>query len=369
MILDVAILRRTWAGKLVPLCVVLVLGYIDYAALYALGYREIYTHHAHKTAVSLWVLVSLTQALLFLYWGMIYGLGPGKCPQIPPYTLIDYDGSGSSDAPLHFLCDDRGFPCFLLEAQSMIPPRGYWLRHTESMVPRFDHYCLWIGCVIGRGNYIQFLKFMVNFLAFFVIILLYLSIYTRQNHLRGVIDHNFIVLFVLSGFWIIMLLALIGQHVMYITQNRTTIEDLAKTNKTKYDLYQKRKERGKAHGRVPREELGKRYLNIESPRGSRCVVEFDVRERPYDMGWYQNWLNLVFNCNINHGFRHEEFSVFRLVWAVLVLTVPGLDFIYMRQMASSFAKFDTISPTFYQSIMKKIERGQFSDPEYLVKSV
>lgn len=367
MILDVSVFRKSWAKRIIPFLVVLVLGYLDYATFYALGYKEIYRYHSRGAAISLWVILGFTEFMIFVYWVLIILIGPGKCEQVKPYTLVKSDGTNSQDAPPYFFCDENGFPFFSLESHSMVLPRSHWLRDVGYMVKKFDHYCVWIASVIGKNNCMQFIKFTVYFLAFFILILVYLSIYVRSNYKRGRIDHNFIVLFILCGFWIPMLSALLFQHLLYISTNRTTFEDLAWTNKIKYDMFLKRKANGRYRGREPRVELGKRYINIRDEDSSRYVVTFSVSEMPFNMGWRQNWINFAFNGNKNHGYDVNHNNPLRLICIPFILLIPFLDLMFMNRGNddTDIVESDIISPCFHTKILKKIKKGNYLVPDYL----
>ena len=63
--------------SVIPIGIVIGLGYLNFALNYSLGYQEIYVHHSHGVAITLWCLSGLCQVVLFVYWVLILYIGPG----------------------------------------------------------------------------------------------------------------------------------------------------------------------------------------------------------------------------------------------------------------------------------------------------
>ena len=49
--LEQRIFEKNYIKLLVPICVVLVLAYLNYAINYAVGYKLVYVHHSHAVAI------------------------------------------------------------------------------------------------------------------------------------------------------------------------------------------------------------------------------------------------------------------------------------------------------------------------------
>lgn len=139
---------------IIPLGIVLGLGYLNFALNYSLGYQEIYIHHSHGVAITLWCLSGLCQAILFIYWGLILYVGPGKSPKFPLFDIYQEGNKDILPLPDLFFCDKYGFPFYDSHTQSLRIERSFYSKYVGYNVLKFDHFCLWIGSSIGLTNYL-----------------------------------------------------------------------------------------------------------------------------------------------------------------------------------------------------------------------
>lgn len=324
MLLDLPYFKNHWLKQIVPVVVVCALGYLDFAAFYSLGYKEIYLRHSHGAAISLWVIGGTLQAGVFLYWLLIFYIGPGKSPRFPALNIYGTDDTLTL-VPDYFMCDQYGFPFYCSNTGSITTNRSFFVKDVGDSVLRFDHYCLWIGNVIGESNYLFFMKFMTFMLAYLVVVLIYLAIYSHQTLSRGEINRNYVALFVLCGFWIIMVFALLSVHVMYVCINMTTLDEITQKQEKVYERWKLRNQGKKVKKRnIPRKEDGKRYINVKKD-DYRLVVQYSIWDRPFNMGYKANWINFIFNGNRNHGLRDEKFSNSRFVLSLIIFIFPFID--------------------------------------------
>ncbi|ODV81658.1 Palmitoyltransferase PFA5 [Suhomyces tanzawaensis NRRL Y-17324] len=381
MILDVAILRHPRVKLLVPFCVILLLGYGDFAAFYSLGYQEIWKYHSKGNAIALWTLLVFFQIAIFVYWAAILTVGPGKSPTFVPFNLYNIDDPTLSTTPEVFVSDELGFPFFNSQTNSIAINRTFYLKDTNYNVLKFDHYCVWIGCVIGETNYVFFLKFLVCLLSIFVIVLGHLIKFVPSNTHRGEINHNFIILFVLCGFWILMITILLVSHLRYVCLNITTLDEITISQRKAYLRWESRKNTNRGRRNFPRVEHGKRYVNIKRD-DNRYVVEYDVNERPYTMGMQANWINLIFNGNRNHGGKYQ-YTTSRFIAALIIFAIPFVDIPFVlkcrhrpiigaemgneaERRRMEFESFSSrFSPEFVKLLNEKIDRNECQVPIYM----
>ncbi|RLV95222.1 Palmitoyltransferase PFA5 [Spathaspora sp. JA1] len=342
-----AICQTHIAKTIVPILIVLGLGYLNYACGYALGYKEIYRYHSHAVAIVFWIILGILQLNVFLYWGLIVFIGPGKSPRFPPLDIYETNTSFEQDqvlipVPDLFFCDESGYPYYDSHTESIKIERSFYSKDMGYNVIKFDHYCVWIGCSLGQTNYEFFMKYMIWFLVLFFYVVIFMACYTRSSMSHGTIDHNFIAIFVLSGFWIIMIAALFIAHVRYINRNITTLDDITIKQRESYlrwsarqnpdQIDQPKKPQGGFVAWLlkdkppPRFETGKRYVNVKIDKFSRKVVEYSVDQQyPFDLGFKKNWINLMFNGNRNQGLPESYYTNLRLFLAFYALVVPYLD--------------------------------------------
>lgn len=392
MVFDPKLFKYAWAKRVIPICVILGLGYIDFACFYALGYREIYKFHSHGVAISLWVILAWCEICVIAYWILSTVTGPGKAPRVKPFNLYSSeDTSDLTPVPDYFFCDESGYPFWCSQCQSIKLPRTLHLKDRNYCILKFDHYCVWIGTVIGQRNYKYFLNFLIWFLMFFIVTLVYLSRYTKLNYDRGTqdIDHNYIVLYILSGFWILILLSLLSAHLWYVVHNMTTIDDM---NIKRVKRYSRRtsnndKTKRKDVRKIPGEETGIRYINVRH-NDTRVVVQYTVNDYPFSFGFKRNWQNLWLNNNRTNGdfTQHESsYSRKRLAISFLLFLVPYVDLVYPsreRINVSDVEKStldslyshrlieyeqynDRLNDKFLDYINSKIKNNEFHMPRYL----
>lgn len=387
MFLDNPLFKTHRAKQIVPIGILFALGYLDFASGYALGYKEIYRHHSTKVAILFWCLLGICQFNTLLYWLLVFIVGPGRAPSFPPLNIY---GEANNDElislPDLFFCDDAGYPYYCSHSQSIKIVRSFFLKDVGYNVLKFDHYCIWVGIPLGESNYLFFIKYMFWFLSYFMVILVFVAIYTQSSVKHGEIDHNFIVLYIMSGFWIIMIGTLLIAHYRYICYNLTTLDDITLQQRKRYNNWKLRGAKGKS----PRVELGNRYVNVR--RGDkRYVVPFDIKEKPFDMGVKKNWMNLILNGNRNHGRNDDWYSIDRLLFAIFVLIMPYVDiplYFYFKcggplrmiddengmskldQLLKRFEVYnEVVSDRFIELINRKIENRECYPPKYLAKKL
>ncbi|RCK64939.1 Palmitoyltransferase PFA5 [Candida viswanathii] len=330
MILSKQYISKNFIKLVVPIAIVFGMGYFNFVVNYSLGYKLIYVHHSQAAGIVLWVLTGFLQLALYTYWILIFVIGPGKSPAFPPLNI--YNDPNTHDLialPDLFFCDELGYPYFCSASNSMKIERSFFSKDVGYTVLKFDHYCVWIGHSIGQDNYLFFIKFLVYFWFLFVIALIYLARYTGDSINQGEIDHNFIVLYIFCGFWILMIGGLTGIHIRYICFNITTLDDITRNQRRRYNRWIESQQNPEASSwlnakKEPRKELGTRYVNVKNG-DTRAVVTYYIDERPFDMSVKKNWINLVFNGNRNHGLDELFYTTWKLVCAVFVVLVPFVD--------------------------------------------
>lgn len=378
--------------SVIPIGIVIGLGYLNFALNYSLGYQEIYVHHSHGVAITLWCLSGLCQVVLFVYWVLILYIGPGKSPQLPLFDIYQEGNKDLLPLPDLFFCDEFGFPYYDSKSQSLRIERSFYSKYVGYNVLKFDHFCLWIGSSIGLTNYLFFLKSCIAFLSFFAIMLVYVSRYTRLSINRGEINHNFILLYIMSGFWILCIGALFTSHVLYVFRDMTTLDDITIKQKVRYQRWKSRQRNddGKTGGALnclapksPRKENGKRYVNVKKD-DLRLVVEYDVTECPFNMGWKSNWINLVLNGNMARERSEQYYTTARFIKAIIVLVIPFAESPFELRRRKGYLDLENsltgierkiaefnfysndISPAFRKMIDEKIARKECYIPSYFV---
>lgn len=358
--------------RIVPVLVICGLAYIDYAACFVIGYKQLFHKGLKAAAIALWVVLALLEGSVFLYWFLLLFRGPTKCHVLKPFDIHDTKDPSLLQLPYAFACDKQGYPFWCGKCKSIKPARLFHLNDMDYCCARFDHYCIWVGTAIGRDNQIPFIKFVQFFDAFFIFILAYVALTTRQAFRESSesIAH-YIILYVVSVFWIIMTLALLAMQIVYIRKNWTTLDELTINQARKYAHWDRRMRKrnynpGFCSPAPPRIEDGHRYINVLH-KGRRLVVQYSVKDLAFSQGFMKNLINLVLNGNVNVDLLqsrriHQDFFK-----ALIVLLVPYIDIFICTppQKTLEYSSFsDTFSPEFLAQIDRKIEHGNCEVPLY-----
>lgn len=253
------------------------------------------------TLVCLLFFYFLIVSCLLANWIMIFVNGAGVVTEkINAYKLVTYyrrdeqgvkvpiidDETDLSTAPEYFFCNSSGYPFYCAQCQSIKPLRA---RHSSSLkkcVYKMDHYCGYIGSVIGKDNYKNFLNFSINFFVYFVYLFISCLVCIPQqvHHRKQInsstkINANLVIALILSFCWIFFTGSLIFQHIFYIYWNTTSIERI-----------QNNKKNIKKH----KEPL---YVN-KLYNGKRYIVELNLPIYPYTKSTFKENLYEMYGNNI-----------------------------------------------------------------------
>lgn len=288
---------------LVPLGVLAGLGYMTFVFAKVLCVDEV-LHRRHKkaSAVVMLTLYAIILTTLLGHWIKTVINGPGVLTKkIAPYKLVTFynkDGkeipqnqsSWTSEAvPDYFFCDSNGYPYYCPTCQLIKPLRARHLNDLNRCVAKMDHLCVWIGAVIGKKNYANFIYFTSTFFLIlfyvFVCVLCFIpgQIHRRQEedgqpigessflsesvkngkiHVSRFLNPNLGVTLALTFFWMLIILGLVGEHIWYISRNETTIEH----------IQYKRAKRQKGETTT--------YINIRY-NSERFIVEVSLKDTPF----------------------------------------------------------------------------------------
>lgn len=188
-----------------------------------------------------------------------------------------------------------------------------------------------------------------------------------------------------------MIGGLLGVHLRYICLNLTTLDDITRNQRKRYSRWLESQQNPKKSSMLndkvePRRELGIRYVNIKHENNSRVVITYYIDNiNPFNMGIRNNWINLVFNGNRNHGLDNLYYTNIRFIYSILYLLIPFIDIPICFKNRYPFKKdielgdivdsnklleiYNTysskVNDEFYEMIKLKISNGDFTTPVYL----
>jgi palmitoyltransferase len=228
--------------------------------LYAYCFRFCWKHVGGGPGIVMISIFAVLLSLIYICWLEIIVLGPGYVPKRQSMELEQVP----NEMPQIFMCDPEGFRQWCSHCKTVKIDRSHHATQLGRCVPRMDHYCGWLGMVIGEGN----IKLFIQIVFYFWLIMIYTVITLLIFAHSGGISALFIVLYAISGAWILLLTGFLGVHIRYVLINITTIEnmDLGRMN---YPIY-----------------------NFEC-NGRRVVLRLQhedfVPQGPYSQGYWNNW--------------------------------------------------------------------------------
>lgn len=274
--------RLKW---IVPSTFLGLLIYGMWAYIHKFCVRQLYERrNMHSTAIALIVISGILLLVELVIWVHIIVVGSGKQPQIPPYRLAkpkDITNDISVLPPILYQSDQQGYPIWCPECQSIKQFRTHHSSQQGYCVERFDHFCLWLGVVIGRRNYPLFVKFISYISCHFIIIAVSILCYIPNSYRDG----NLVSIIILSFLGLGLTLTLTSFHYYYVSENLTSIEmiklqqEKKKGPQTMFICY-------KSYDRDDQQD----------PSPCRYVVEIDYKE--YVKIWgkgsvYANWKDIM----------------------------------------------------------------------------
>lgn len=252
---------------LVPLACACIFGFIVYAFAYRVLWKKV--HPKDSTAgIVLLVFFLVLLAYTGVSWLAIHLYGPGV-------INAEYIKSTDDDP---FECDEQGYAFWCSTCERIKPNRAHHSSKTDTCVPMMDHFCVWLGTVIGQGNRKFFILFLVSALALDIYVLVCLFIFQHRRYPDTIAVS--IVLYIIAGFWGAFIAAVTFQHIRFIITCQTTLDSLSRRFKHQY------------HVNFPMED-GTRRVALLSDKADLVPGPFDrgVWNNIYDvMGPVWTWL-------------------------------------------------------------------------------
>lgn len=215
-------------GRALPFAILGVSGYGIYVYSYVYLWREVAIYHSRTEAIALICVFAVLVALILTVWVQLLLIGPGIAKRIPAVEQQTADGT----LPKAFVCGPEGYPMYCSQCQSVKASRVHHSSELSRCVPKMDHFCFWVGAVIGRSNYKYFVHFVLYMVVTFVLMITSMAAHAHAYYTRGSAGRgtgsiaHVTILFALSGFWLLLLVGFIGVHVGYLIRNLTTIEHM-----------------------------------------------------------------------------------------------------------------------------------------------
>ncbi|BFZ61606.1 Palmitoyltransferase pfa5 [Saitoella coloradoensis] len=172
-----------------------------------------------------------------------------------------------------YVCEVGGGPRWCSACDAPKPDRAHHCSEVGRCVLKMDHFCPWVGGVIGFTRYKFFVQF-VTYVAFYTMwILATVSPLihektSRHHHVPG----TWIALMAVGGFFALFMIPFSSCHLWYVLSNFTTIEQI--NQKSKVYL------------------LSVMY-DPRAPLTGRAVLSTEPGENPWNLGRLENWKSVM----------------------------------------------------------------------------
>lgn len=148
------------------------------------------------------------------------GIFQGRVP--PPPGLEDFY---TKDA---FVCDPSGLPKWCNTCHVWKPDRSHHCSDVGRCVAMMDHFCPWVGGVVGEHSlkfFVQFVSYAALFTAYCTALLAFFVAETRRNT-GGIWNVHWIVALGLAAFFFLFTIGMTLMTLQLIMKGVTTIENL-----------------------------------------------------------------------------------------------------------------------------------------------
>lgn len=337
-----------WVAKIIPLLLVCTVGYATYVVVALISVDDLLKKKKRPGAAvpiltiyfTLLLLMSLTYARL-LY---IVNSDPGYVPLGPRAMLKKKrrteparTGSSATDGTFSssyentldrtnpdcpglenfytrdiFACEPDGRPRWCTECENWRPERSHHCREIGRCVRKMDHFCPWVGGVVGETSFKFFIQFVAYTSLYCTFVLIVSAIYFSENHVR-----QWISTMVLSSFFGLFTFSMTVNSVRFALTNLSSIEILGYKTQFKYFAVLVPRvttsdvtpppylqvvyplplapTEGRSNG-----SLDDRTNVIASQHERDCravrvfaVIPTDFGENPYDLGMVANWKDVM----------------------------------------------------------------------------
>ncbi|KAH8648397.1 palmitoyltransferase PFA5 [Xylariales sp. PMI_506] len=224
-----------------------------------------------------------------------------------------------------FVCENDGRPKWCSDCCNWKPDRAHHSSEIDRCVIRMDHYCPWVGGIIGENAFKFFVQFTMYTACFCGVVLGAAGSTLKQKLAAGdVLDAHLVAIIALAGFYGLFTGLLTLTSWRYITTNMTNVDVLGAKSKVyqlavriprgsertdkyhtvTYPLMRPGEARtDRAHGTTTDHvtqsdgagELQARRVRERDDLAYRtfAILRTEPGENPWDLGFWRNWQEVM----------------------------------------------------------------------------
>ncbi|KAK4215843.1 DHHC palmitoyltransferase-domain-containing protein [Rhypophila decipiens] len=240
-----------------------------------------------------------------------------KSANPPPDENPDSPGLEAFYSKDVFVCNEDGRPKWCASCCNWKPDRAHHCSELERCCLKMDHFCPWVGGIVGEPSYKFFTQFTFYATLYWGAVIAATAFALQQSKSSGAgIDGFYIGALGLGCFFVIFTFTMTGTAVRYICMNLTNVDYLK--SKVVVHCLAIRVPQGTPPGpnygiityplprqddRAPSPNLSGQTVtenNTNSPRDllasrSFAIVKTQIGENPWDLGPFRNWKSVMGN--------------------------------------------------------------------------
>ncbi|CAK3881855.1 Palmitoyltransferase pfa5 [Lecanosticta acicola] len=223
-----------WTARITPIFLALIVAYVSYVVVGPLCIDYLVNPPGHDIPRRLTAGIALAivhfvllipVATSYLRLLLVLLLDPGFIPRGPEVTEpSDIEARPGCEAYWNrqvFACDPSGLPIWCDQCHNWKPDRTHHSQDAGRCTRKMDHFCPWVGGVVGERS----MKFFIQFLVYSMILTSYLTIVLAYFVAQYKDDVQLFVGLGLSGFFCLFTTGMVMNSVHLVLQNATTIEN------------------------------------------------------------------------------------------------------------------------------------------------
>ena len=222
-------------AKAVPPFLVLLVGYASYVIIGPLSIDYLINPPSGTpTQIPAGIAIPIVYCFLLIIVGiawlrllLVVWLDPGYVPQgseRPPSAGFEQDiPPGLDEFWMRdvFVCDKNGLPIWCDYCNNWKPDRTHHNQDTGRCTRKMDHFCPWVGGVVGERS----MKFFIQFLFYTMVFTAYLTGVFAYYVAKYKKDVQWIVVLAVAGFFLLFTSGMVMNSVHLVLSNTTTIEN------------------------------------------------------------------------------------------------------------------------------------------------
>ncbi|KAF8429180.1 DHHC palmitoyltransferase-domain-containing protein [Tirmania nivea] len=131
-----------------------------------------------------------------------------------------------------FICENDGLPRWCFHCNCWKPDRSHHCGELGRCVRKMDHFCPWVGGVVGETSFKFFYQTVCYGLVYCCYLLVVTAVMIQDRGTRGIsVPSTWLILLVLACFFLLFCAGMTSTTTQFILRNTTTIDNLSAATK------------------------------------------------------------------------------------------------------------------------------------------